>query len=525
MPAPIPLLDAPATRPLPRFERELPELESELLGLAGHLAAAQRRFLRVLAEFDERDGWAGPGMKSCAHWLSWRIGMSMRTAHEHVRVAHALRRLPRVDEAFAAGRLSYSKVRAITRICGRRPEPTDPPADPATERGAPDADPATTGPHAATDPAPHSSAPGSSTGDSSTGDGTTARPGPTVPATPATDPEQTLLDLALAGTAGHLESVVRAARRARTDPARQQARRSVRWRWDEDGSLVMSARLAPAEGAALIAALDADTGPTHAPGGHPVPPAPDGWRERAEEQYPGTAVDRAAARRADALVRLTTTGPAGGPAGDGPSVLRGHAQVIVRIDASSGDAAVPGGPDLPPSTAERLACDARVQVLLEDTARNRLHLGRARRLASPAQIAALTVRDDGRCRFAGCTHTRHLHAHHLRSWLRGGRTDVDNLVLVCSFHHALVHDRGYRIRRGPGGGWQTSRPDGTPVPAAGEPLTGNVESLIEMHTRAALRVTPGGLTPSWGGDRLDPTTILRRLLPEPPAAGPTDVAA
>ncbi len=72
--------------------RPLPELENELLGLAGHLAAAQCRFLRVLAEFDERDGWAGPGLKSCAHWLSWRIGMSLRTAHEHVRVAHALRR-------------------------------------------------------------------------------------------------------------------------------------------------------------------------------------------------------------------------------------------------------------------------------------------------------------------------------------------------------------------------------------------------------------------------------------------------
>ncbi len=98
-------------------------------------------------------------------------------------------------------------------------------------------------------------------------------------------------------------------------------------------------------------------------------------------------------------------------------------------------------------------------------------------------------------------------------------------VLVCSFHHALVHDRGYRIRRAPGGVWQSLRPDGTPVPAAGEPLAGNVESLIEMHTRAELRITPGDLTPSWGGERLDPTTILRRLLPEPPAGEPTDIAA
>jgi hypothetical protein len=95
------------------------QLETELLGLAGHLAAAQCRFLCLLAEFDRRNGWAGPGLRTCAHWLSWRAGMSLRTATEHVRVAHALATLPKITEAFAAGRISYSKVRAITRIAGR----------------------------------------------------------------------------------------------------------------------------------------------------------------------------------------------------------------------------------------------------------------------------------------------------------------------------------------------------------------------------------------------------------------------
>src|ERR687894_383019 len=95
-----------------------PALESELLGLAGHIAAAECRFLRLLAEFDARGGWCGDGIRSCAHWLSWRAGMSLRTATEHLRVAHALQNLPRIAEAFAAGRVSYSKVRAITRITG-----------------------------------------------------------------------------------------------------------------------------------------------------------------------------------------------------------------------------------------------------------------------------------------------------------------------------------------------------------------------------------------------------------------------
>jgi hypothetical protein len=96
----------------------LHDLESELLGLAGHIAAAECRFLQLLAEFDDRGGWCGDGIRSCAHWLSWRAGMSLRTGVERLRVAHALQRLPRITEAFAAGKVSYSKVRAITRIAG-----------------------------------------------------------------------------------------------------------------------------------------------------------------------------------------------------------------------------------------------------------------------------------------------------------------------------------------------------------------------------------------------------------------------
>lgn len=100
------------------------KVESELVELAGHLAAGTCRFLRLLAEFDRRGGWAGPGIRSCAHWLNWRVGLSLRTARDHLRVAHALRTLPAITAVFAAGRVSYSKVRALTRI-----------ATPATENG------------------------------------------------------------------------------------------------------------------------------------------------------------------------------------------------------------------------------------------------------------------------------------------------------------------------------------------------------------------------------------------------------
>ena len=186
--------------------------------------------------------------------------------------------------------------------------------------------------------------------------------------------------------------------------------------------------------------------------------------------------------------------------------------MIVHLDAGTGAARLEGGPEIPASTAERLACDARVQLLLDDRTTNRLYLGRNRRLATPAQIAALTVRDGAGCQFPGCTHTRHLHAHHVRHWLHGGPTDIDNLILICGYHHRLIHDHGYRIRRLPGR-WEFLRPDGTPIPTTAAPLTGNTESLIEMNTRARLRIDRTTLTPDWDGDRLDPEPILDALLP------------
>src|SRR5919206_2377746 len=91
-------------------------LAREITAGAVRLAAATAAWLRLVADFDEREGWGEYGIRSCAHWLAWQCGMGPGTAREHVRVARALRRLPLIDEAFAAGRLSYSKVRALTRV-------------------------------------------------------------------------------------------------------------------------------------------------------------------------------------------------------------------------------------------------------------------------------------------------------------------------------------------------------------------------------------------------------------------------
>lgn len=91
-------------------------LAAEITTLAGHIAAAMCRWLLLVAEFDRREAWGAWDCRSCVHWLSWRCGVSSRTAQEQLRVAHALGRLPLVRAHFASGELSYSKVRAITRV-------------------------------------------------------------------------------------------------------------------------------------------------------------------------------------------------------------------------------------------------------------------------------------------------------------------------------------------------------------------------------------------------------------------------
>ncbi len=94
----------------------LRELEAQITELAGHLNAANYRWLQLIAEFDRRKGWSDNVTQSCAHWLNWKCGLDIGAAREKVRVAHALARLPRISAAMANGTLSYAKVRAVTRV-------------------------------------------------------------------------------------------------------------------------------------------------------------------------------------------------------------------------------------------------------------------------------------------------------------------------------------------------------------------------------------------------------------------------
>jgi len=94
----------------------VPQLAAEITELAGHLNAANYRWLCLIGEFDRRHGWSDGTLQSCAHWLNFKCGLDLGAAREKIRVAHALPTLPKIAAAMARGELSYSKVRALTRV-------------------------------------------------------------------------------------------------------------------------------------------------------------------------------------------------------------------------------------------------------------------------------------------------------------------------------------------------------------------------------------------------------------------------
>jgi Domain of unknown function (DUF222) len=94
---------------------ELERIGDAIAKLSTHLDAASARLLDLIRDFDARGGW-NTGFRSCAEWLSWRVGLDLGAAREKVRVARALATLPRLAQALARGELSYAKVRALTRV-------------------------------------------------------------------------------------------------------------------------------------------------------------------------------------------------------------------------------------------------------------------------------------------------------------------------------------------------------------------------------------------------------------------------
>ncbi len=210
------------------------------------------------------------------------------------------------------------------------------------------------------------------------------------------------------------------------------------WYIDEGRRLALAAELPAAQGAVVVGAIERIAAR--------VPQMPD------EEDG-----SFAQARRADALVAMCSSRIAMDADPDRATVVI-HAQ-LAGLDSGGGGCEIEGGPVIHPETVRRLLCNARAQTIAEDGAGNALGLGRLTREPSDWMMRQVRYRDRG-CRFPGCETRAFTQAHHIVLWRFGGRTELDNLALICSFHHKLVHEYGWRIRREAEGELGWFRPNG-----------------------------------------------------------------
>jgi hypothetical protein len=418
----------------PVSSQTLDALGDEIAELAAHIHAATYRLLCLIRRFDEAGGWVHSGARSCAHWLSWRIGVGPVTAREKVRVAHALGKLPRLSKALSRGEISYSKVRAVTRV-----------ATPQNEETLL----------------------------------TYARCGTAAQ---------------LERVVRHYRGVLRAQAIERDNDRQQQ--RGLRTWVDDDGMVVIEGRLPPELGAVVLTALqraEAELAQRSAPrsAADRDGVCAEGLAVAAAERadcaatgadsrtgsvaLPASAHGRptAAQQRADALALVAQSAldhemQPGSAADRTQIVLHVDAEALAEPDAP-GRCAVEGISDVSAETARRLACDASVVTVVHGIDGRVLDVGRKTRSIPPAIRRALAARDQGCC-FPGCDCRRHLQAHHIRHWAEGGPTKLSNLLYLCSFHHRLLHEGGYSVHRDPDtGALCFTRPDGRALPAIPAP--------------------------------------------------------
>jgi hypothetical protein len=429
--------------PDPDYHENLQRLERDITELAAHINAASFQLLELVGIYDEQQGWVQHGLASCAHWLQWQCGTNLAAAREKVRVARALPDLPKISGAFREGRISYSKVRAMTRVANLRNE-------------------------------------------------------------------DTLLNVALHGTAHHVEKMVRNYRRGKRLEAlheehRRHALRELSWYVGDDGCWVFKGRFSPEQGALIRKALEKamDQQFQELQDEHPEVTAvtPKGGVDEWQLPHP------IATRRADALERVAEAylaGDGGESSGGDRYLVNIHPEVDVL--QASGEGAESECEDCGHVTAEtsrRLACDASVVHWREDAGGEPLNIGRKARTIPPAIRRALQRRDGG-CRFPGCSCSRFVDAHHIVHWADGGETSMDNLVLLCRRHHRLVHEGGFGVHCGAGQEIWFSYPTGDTLPASADGRYRGNSAVIRVQNRNnGLDIGPRTLPPRWGGEVMD----------------------
>jgi uncharacterized protein DUF222/HNH endonuclease len=163
------------------------------------------------------------------------------------------------------------------------------------------------------------------------------------------------------------------------------------------------------------------------------------------------------ARAADALFELASKALGSDSDADRATVVVHVAADALVSGAGSGE--IEGGPGLSIETVRRLSCDCRLEVVADDGNNLPIGIGRVSRTIPAWMMRSLRRRDKG-CRFPGCHHDRWIHAHHIRYWLDGGPTDLNNLILLCPHHHRMLHELRWTVEGDPDGPVTWIRPDG-----------------------------------------------------------------
>ncbi|MFZ4434641.1 MAG: DUF222 domain-containing protein [Microthrixaceae bacterium] len=375
------------------------ELESTLRSTAAELAAGTHRFLLLVGEFDRRGAWVAWECRSTAHWLSWHCGIGLTAAREQVRVARRLPTLPGVTEALSRGSISYSKVRAITRV-----------ATPDSEADL-------------LQIAEHSTA------------------------------EQ--LERICAAIRRHGDIVAEEAE-VRANEYDAEARAYLRYHRNDRGELVGSFRLPPEAGSVLIEALaahdDRDVDEVH---GRRMARA---LESMSLSSLAGSDANGGAARpQPEVIVHVDLAALGALAAADDTDPGSSTGSPVERRSP----ALTSHGTRLSASAVARIIGDSGIRFVADLLDGTQLDVGRHSRTITPALFRALLARDQ-HCRFPGCATRRHLHGHHIVWWIHGGATDLGNLVLLCRKHHHAIHDRAWSCT-GTATDLHFLRPDGKEV--------------------------------------------------------------
>jgi 5-methylcytosine-specific restriction endonuclease McrA len=397
------------------------QLEQELVTWAGRVNAGQARVLALIGEVNARGSWSGTGWLSCTHWLTTKLGMAPKTAYEHVRVAHCLRALPLISSEMAAGRLSWTQVRALTRV--------------ATESN-----------------------------------------------------EAVWIETARHASGAVLAKLARATERAKTASTGRTPPPQLTQSFDEHGGMTITIRVPTEVGTVIMAGVKAAL--------------EDLVQERKAEQPSDSPAGESTAETSTATLAEPTLVDAATALAksylatrNASAAARDRVGLRVYVDPRTGWSRTVDGELLPPAVTARLTKKP-VAVPLP---RGQVNLGRLQREASAYQRALLEAIDGAKCAFPDCDRRKNLHAHHVVFFRNGGRTDFNNLVLLCHRHHNLTHDDVYRLELLP------DRTLNVLVTRTGTLLRGSraMSTEVDPHLRFDRDLDPRAAHTLYEGDHID----------------------